>query len=129
MSGRGGKRPGAGRPKGSRRKTTTLDQANMILNAQELAQVALDTLAEIAANGESEGARIAASIHLLDRAFGKAVAMQQVQVSTNPLGDKIVERINNGGMQSWVHALPQKEKVRHESEEESDKQTDRDRLL
>ena len=99
MSGRGGKRPGAGRPKGSRKKTTALDQQNMILNAQKYSHIALDTLAEIAEHGESEAARIAASVHLLDRAFGKPIRMQ-IAVPADPFTERLHHLINTNQMES-----------------------------
>ena len=63
----GGRRPGAGRPKGSK------NRANKELRdlARTYTQDALDTLAKIAQQGESESARVQASVALLDRAWGK----------------------------------------------------------
>jgi len=63
----GGRRPGAGRPKGSK------NRANKELRdlARTYTQDALDTLAHIAQKGESEAARVQASVALLDRAWGK----------------------------------------------------------
>jgi hypothetical protein len=63
----GGRRPGAGRPKGSK------NRANKELRdlARTYTNDALETLAGIAQNGESEAARVQASVALLDRAWGK----------------------------------------------------------
>lgn len=63
----GGKRPGAGRPKGAKNKRTLEIEAA----AKEFAPVALQALAEIAQSSESDSARVAASSALLDRAYGK----------------------------------------------------------
>jgi len=73
----GGRRPGAGRPKGSRNK------ANRELRdlARTYTQDALDTLAHIAQKGESEAARVQASVALLDRAWGKPRA--QIEANIN----------------------------------------------
>lgn len=64
---RGGVRQGAGRPVGAvsevRRRLAGL--------AQEHAETAVQALADIAAHGESETARISAAVALLDRGFGK----------------------------------------------------------
>jgi len=63
----GGRRPGAGRPRGSK------NRANKELRdlARTYTKDALDTLAHIAQKGESESARVQASVALLDRAWGK----------------------------------------------------------
>ncbi len=63
----GGARPGAGRPPGK------VGQAKRELAemAKEHAPAALQTLADIATNGESEAARVSAAVAVLDRAYGK----------------------------------------------------------
>jgi len=73
----GGRRPGAGRPKGSKNK------ANRELRdlARSYTAQALETLAHIASHGESEGARVQASVALLDRAWGKPKA--QIEADMN----------------------------------------------
>ena len=67
----GGKRPGAGRPKG-RRDTATVGQ---LASLEELArthtETALNALVAIAQSGESEAARVAAANALLDRGYGR----------------------------------------------------------
>lgn len=63
----GGKREGAGRPKGSVNATTkTLREA-----ARAHTQDALGVLHQIALSGESEAARVSAANSLLDRGYGK----------------------------------------------------------
>jgi len=73
----GGRRPGAGRPKGSK------NRANKELRnlARTYTNDALDTLAQIAQHGESESARVQASVALLDRAWGKPKA--QIEADMN----------------------------------------------
>lgn len=71
MAQRGGKRPGAGRKKGSRNRATVAQRMSISELAQSHAEVAMKTLAEIAAKGESETARVSAANAILDRGFGK----------------------------------------------------------
>lgn len=68
MAPRGGKRPGAGRPKGVPNKAT----ADVKAVAGEYSQEAIDTLREIMRDkGSPAAARVAASNAILDRAHGK----------------------------------------------------------
>lgn len=72
MAQRGGKRAGAGRKPGQ------VSQAKRAISeiAKDYAQDALDTLASIMKNDqETGGARVTAANALLDRAFGKPVAI------------------------------------------------------
>jgi hypothetical protein len=64
---RGGKRDGAGRPKGAVNKAT----ADIREAAQEYSAQALQVLVKVATAGESEAARVAAANAILDRAHGK----------------------------------------------------------
>jgi hypothetical protein len=80
---RGGKRPGAGRPKKDRTDPTAvagLDLKAAMASeppeeieevAQRHARAALDTLTKILVSGASESARITAAKEILDRGFGK----------------------------------------------------------
>lgn len=64
---RGGKRDGAGRPKGAlTRATASIREA-----AQEYTQEALEVLAEVMRRGDSAAARVAAANSILDRGHGK----------------------------------------------------------
>lgn len=80
---RGGKREGAGRPKGAVNKAT----ASIREAAQEHSAQALQVLVQVATAGESEAARVAAANSILDRAHGKPA--QAVQVSGDPDGEAI----------------------------------------
>ncbi|MFD2500822.1 hypothetical protein ACFSTI_20755 [Rhizorhabdus histidinilytica] len=71
ISKRGGARPGAGRPKGSRSVATVEQGATLAELARKHAPTAIRTLAQIARKGESESARVAAANALLDRGFGR----------------------------------------------------------
>jgi hypothetical protein len=64
---RGGKRDGAGRPKGAPNKAT----ADIRDAAQEYTEMALQVLVSVAQKGDSEAARVAAANSILDRGHGK----------------------------------------------------------
>lgn len=68
MAGTGGKRPGAGRPKGRPNKIA----ADVRALAQEYGADAIDKLAKLMNEAESEQAQIAAAKELLDRGYGRA---------------------------------------------------------
>ncbi len=68
----GGKRPGAGRPKGAKDKLTREAGASLAEIAREHTESAISTLVQIAVSGESEAARVSAANALLDRGYGKA---------------------------------------------------------
>ena len=72
----GGRREGAGRPKGALNKATQgIREA-----AQQYTEQALATLAEVMVSGNSEAARVAAANSLLDRGWGKP--RQQPEAAT-----------------------------------------------
>jgi hypothetical protein len=64
---RGGKREGAGRPKGSVNETTKTIREK----AREHTDTALAVLVQIAQASESDAARVSAANALLDRGWGK----------------------------------------------------------
>ena len=68
---RGGSRPGAGRPAGSENRDTAAMRQALSELASEHVEVALGALADIAANGQSEAARVSAACAILDRTFGR----------------------------------------------------------
>lgn len=67
----GGKRAGAGRPKGRRDKATADQLASLEELARTHTETALNALVTIATTGESEAARVAAANALLDRGYGR----------------------------------------------------------
>lgn len=71
MAQRGGKRPGAGRPKGAKDKATREQGATLAELARTHSKVALDALVKVAKSGESESARVSAATAILDRGFGR----------------------------------------------------------
>lgn len=68
---RGGKRPGAGRKKGSKNKCTADAKVALSALAQQHTETALNALIDIASNGESEAARVSAAVAILDRGYGR----------------------------------------------------------
>lgn len=79
----GGKRPGAGRPKGARNRVT----ADIKALAQTYGPDAIDTLAEIMMNEEHPPqARVAAARELIDRGFGKATQPISGDPDMPPIG-------------------------------------------
>jgi hypothetical protein len=71
MENRGGKRKGAGRPKGSTKKGTKLDEFNMMLRAQEYCEEMLEVLVDLARHSTSESTKLSAATQVLDRGHGR----------------------------------------------------------
>ena len=67
MAQMGGKRPGAGRKPG---KVGAAKQQLMQM-AKEHAQAALETLVDVAKNGDTASSRVSAANAILDRAYGR----------------------------------------------------------
>lgn len=78
MTKRGGKRPGAGRPPGSKTKVG----ADLRVAAQQYSDEALKTLVEVMRNKKTGGAaRAAAANAVLDRGYGKP--KQEIEANIN----------------------------------------------
>lgn len=93
MAKRGGKRPGAGRPKGRRDKATVAQLATLEELAKTHTETALNTLVSIATASESDAARVTAANSILDRAYGKAKqAMEHTGKDGGPIETKDVSR-------------------------------------
>lgn len=69
--GKGGARPGAGRPKGAKDKATAVLKATLEELARGHTETALAVLVQVAQSSESDAARVAAANALLDRGYGK----------------------------------------------------------
>lgn len=94
MAKRGGKRPGAGRPKGSR-DTATIEQRGTIEElARSHAPAAMATLVTIAETGDSEAARVSAANAILDRGYGKP--SQAHELSGKDGGPLVLEIVKFG---------------------------------
>lgn len=72
QSRRGGKREGAGRPRGRVAIASLEEKLAIEDRARAFASIALKALRDIASSGESESARVAAAGQLLDRGYGRA---------------------------------------------------------
>lgn len=70
----GGQRRGAGRPAGTPNKSTKEQGARLSELAKLYTDIAFSTLVDVAMNGSSDTARIAAANAILDRGYGKAKA-------------------------------------------------------
>lgn len=68
----GGKRKGAGRPKGVVNRVTVEARATISEMAKAYTDIALEALATIAQRGDSESARVSAAVALLNRAYGQS---------------------------------------------------------
>jgi hypothetical protein len=93
--GKGGRRAGAGRPAGAQNRATKDQNATLSVMARQYAPEALAMLAEVMRYGASDTARVAASIALLDRAFGRPQKMQS-EVEENPL-ERLIKDIQTRG--------------------------------
>ena len=71
MAGKGGRQPGAGRPKGSLNRAKKEHVETLSDLARRHTADALQVLIEIAKHGESEAARVSAACAILDRGYGK----------------------------------------------------------
>ena len=89
---RGGRRPGAGRPAGSQNRDTAASRAALADLVAGHVETAIATLAQIAKTGESESARVSASIAILDRAYGRPGQSVEVTDKTPVMPSEIVIR-------------------------------------
>jgi hypothetical protein len=86
---RGGKRPGAGRPKGKQNRSTEAMKATLEDLARRHTPVAINALVTIAERGESEAARVSAATAILDRGYGRP--KQQIEASVTT---EVAERLD-----------------------------------
>src|SRR6185295_8321696 len=96
MTARGGKRERAGRPKGARNKVT----AEVKALAQTYAPAAIEELARLSTEAESEAARVAASKEILDRAYGKS--MQPVAANIDLRDTRKITDLSDGELQQII---------------------------
>ena len=66
----GGKREGAGRPAGSKNRSTPDQNERITELAKTHCELALQVLADVALKGKTDSARVSAANALLDRAHG-----------------------------------------------------------
>jgi len=79
---RGGFRKGAGRPAGSINKSSPAQTERLSELAKTYTEEALETLVDVARNGRTDSARVAAANAILDRAYGKCSTTQETSVMT-----------------------------------------------
>ena len=79
---RGGRRPGAGRPKGRTDLAGFRQLKDIEERAREHSDTALAALVAVAEQDESYAARVAAATALLDRGYGRP--KQAVELSSDP---------------------------------------------
>ena len=81
----GGRREGAGRPAGAPNKATREQGAKLSDLAKSYTDIAFSTLVDVAINGSSDAARVAAANAILDRGFGKPRADEIEVVDLPPI--------------------------------------------
>lgn len=91
MAARGGKRPGAGRKKGSLDRATIAQKGTLEELARSYTEAALKTLVDIATTSESDSARVSAAVAILDRGYGKP--RQAVEHSSDPNAPPVINII------------------------------------
>lgn len=96
---RGGARSGAGRPAGSENTDTAQARRALADLASGHIEVALSALADIAAHGQSEAARVSAACAILDRCYGRPRQAPPV-ARLHGLGDPSTDIFGN-----WQMAL------------------------
>jgi len=77
----GGKREGAGRPAGSKNRSTPHQNERITDLAKAHSELALQVLVEVATKGKTDAARVSAANALLDRAYGRPTTLQHVEIS------------------------------------------------
>lgn len=90
-TGHGGQREGAGRPAGVPNKATKEQGARLSELAKSYTDVAFDTLLDVAMNGSSDTARVAAANAILDRGYGKTRVDEISAVDLPPI---VIQRAN-----------------------------------
>ena len=81
----GGKREGAGRPAGSKNRSTPLQNERITELAKTHCELALQVLVEVATRGKTDAARVSAANALLDRACGRPCVHPHIAAFLSPL--------------------------------------------
>ena len=87
----GGQREGAGRPAGVPNKATKEQGARLSELARSCTDIAFSTLVDVAMNGSSDTARVAAANAILDRGYGKPRLDEIDAVDLPPI---VIQRAN-----------------------------------
>jgi hypothetical protein len=88
----GGRRQGAGRKNGSPNRDTAKARAALADLAGGHVETAIAALADIAKDGDSESARVSASVPILDRVYGRPIPTAEDAASEDMTPTKI-ERV------------------------------------
>ena len=83
---KGGRREGAGRPAGVPNKATREQGARLSELAKSYTDIAFSTLVDVAMNGSSDTARVAAANSILERGYGKPKADLEEVVDLPAIG-------------------------------------------
>ena len=78
----GGKREGAGRPPGSKNRSSPCQNERISNLAKSHSELALQVLVEVASEGKTDATRVSAANAILDRAYGRPSTNQNVDIST-----------------------------------------------
>ena len=99
-NGHGGRRPGAGRPPGSRNKASSEEKRSLAELASAHVPIAMSALVDIMRSDESEIRRVRAALAILDRAYGRprVAEFELAQDSWQKKLDRIIHGV--------VHGLP-----------------------
>jgi len=76
----GGKRDGAGRPAGSKNRSTSDQNERLTELAKSHSELALKVLVDVAVKGKTDAARVSAANALLDRAYGRPSTHQNLAI-------------------------------------------------
>ena len=76
----GGKRDGAGRPAGSKNRSTSDQNERLTELAKSHSELALKVLVDVAVKGKTDAARVSAANALLDRAYGRPSTQQNLAI-------------------------------------------------
>ena len=79
----GGKREGAGRPAGSKNRSTPHQNERITELAKTHCELAFQVLVDVALKGKTDSARVSAANALLDRAFGRPSVHQYMEVTNS----------------------------------------------
>jgi hypothetical protein len=90
-NGWGGRRDGAGRKQGSSNRATKEQKRTLSEMAREHTDTALAALAEVAASGSTDSARVAAAVAILDRGYGRPAPVKEPAQKPRSILDEIRE--------------------------------------
>lgn len=96
----GGRREGAGRKPGSSNRATKEQKRTLSEMAREHTETAIATLADVAVNGSTDSARVAAAVAILDRGYGRPTPTKEledsprnIQYELQAIADKLGRRV------------------------------------